>query len=109
MSYQVTLVDSGCFHPDLRGTYVLRYPGMEDSVSDAVLSMKEDGGDRVFFQFNEKDSNTFKFERTWSARKEKYAEVKKRCPELPNLQPGMGFSSQVYLGFLNHAVKPPAQ
>jgi hypothetical protein len=85
-NYQITLVDSGMFHPSLRGSYMLRYPTSDGVVEKVRLAGSGTGPNSVEFRFvevSDPTSNRTLYKYQWTSKIEKYKEVVKRWPDLP--------------------------
>jgi len=93
-SYQIVLVDSGAFHPSLRGTYMLRSPGGENHLKGVWLTATSKSETAVEFEFSVLDTNTRQQTRKWSASVEKFDEVAKRWPGLTRPKKGQCYSSR---------------
>ncbi len=93
-SYQIVLVDSGKFHPSLRGTYMLRYATSEGYVEGVTLGSFSKSTTEVKFGFTDRDSNTVNCTYSWSAGVKKYVDVARDWPDIPRPRKGFGFGSQ---------------
>jgi len=93
-SYVVSLVDSGSFVATQSGSYILRTPSNSRRLEKAHLIRREEGGDRVFFVFQDYEAPREESEFTWKAEVESYTDVKVRCPNLPTIAKGIGFTYQ---------------
>jgi hypothetical protein len=86
VQYEIVLVDSGAFHPSLRNTYMLRFPGSSGgSIEKKWLTQSGFGAPdgSVEFIFSEIGTDQRTLCLRWFGRVEKYSEVAKRWPGLP--------------------------
>ena len=82
--YEIVLVDSGAFQPNLRNTYMLRYSSANGFIENERLSQwSDDGAGKIEFVFSRVDRDERSRKLTWIGSVEKYAEVVKRWPDLP--------------------------
>jgi hypothetical protein len=96
-SYVVSLVDSGSFVSKQFGSYILRSPAISRGLEKTQLIQREEGGDRVFFLFQDLEAPREESEFIWKAEVEPYADVKLRWPKLPTISKGNGFTYQTVI------------